>query len=61
MPRKSRTRKFLIPAEKSLRRRRTRTRRTKRHVLKVTNGGYRKSLKKRAIGARPANNALKRR
>tara|TARA_B110000285_G_scaffold207712_1_gene247309 strand:- start:366 stop:551 length:186 start_codon:yes stop_codon:yes gene_type:complete len=61
MPSKSRTRKYLIPVKKSIRRHRTRTRRTKRHFLKIKNGGYRKSLKKRAIGARPGNNPLKRR
>ena len=61
MPSKSRTRKYLIPVKKSIRRHRTRTRRTKRHFLKIKNGGYRKSLKKRAIGARPGNNHLKRR
>ena len=59
MPSKSRTRKYLIPVKKSIRRHRTR--RTKRHFLKIKNGGYRKSLKKRAIGARPGNNHLKRR
>ena len=64
MPRKVRSKKFLVPNENAKKLRRTR--RTKRHVLQVKNGGgccggkCQKS-RKRNIGPRPLGSSRKRR
>jgi len=66
MARKVRSKKFLVPNENGKKLRRSTSRRTKRHVLQVKNGGgccggnCQKS-RKRNIGPRPLKSSRRRR
>lgn len=54
-----RSKKFLVPNEKKLRRKVSR--RSKRHVLQVKNGGGCKKSRKRNIGPRPLKSSRRNR